>query len=356
MKIVSICICVGLLLALTPGCIKCRITWEYHEDENRHYFYACDQLLAVYNNSGNTFIEFWYNGVNLLGGFSDSVGVDHDSSYPFGWPEGNPAKLQWEGFWSGYNYYDNGVKLWLGVPGNPFAQQSFTISYITDQLLDIHVQTRVSLLLDLYECDVHYYLSEDGIGVRNEVHVLTTLYPFGFHDTGGQLLMAQVDCDLDPASPHNKWNQPSLYYQLAADTNHVYLDPFPPYGGPTPSNTWTDVPAQTVWETPLPNTALVSSVKTMTFFTPFGRPDRPYNLALRIDLERSTLPQLEYYCEYNGEHDYLNFLYSPAVGVNRGQTTVPVGTIWVLYGDLIPWEGQDPEVLYNIPMLSDVAP
>lgn len=87
-----------------------------------------------------------------------------------------------------------------------------------------------------------------------------------------------------------------------------------------------------------------------------GRPGSDINLALRVDVKRSTLPALEYYCEYNGERDYLNYLYSTAIGSNRATTTVAGGTTWTLYGDLRPWQGADPQILYGLPMLSTVAP
>jgi len=145
-----------------------------------------------------------------------------------------------------------------------------------------------------------------------------------------------------------------LYYSLALNDTVVSIAPFPPYNAITPSNIYADQnipspPQQQVHA--LPNTALVPSTQTIAFISPMGRPSRNVNLALRIDVSRSTLPPLEYYCEYNGERDYLNFLLSPAIGANRTTQTVPKGTTWVIYGDLIPWKGNDPKVLYTLPML-----
>ena len=59
----------------------------------------------------------------------------------------------------------------------------------------------------------------------------------------------------------------------------------------------------------------------------------------------------------NGERDYFNYLYSASVGDNRPDWPfIPAGTVWHLYGDLVPWRGSDPTVLRSIPFLSDVVP
>ncbi|MDD5571880.1 MAG: T9SS type A sorting domain-containing protein, partial [Bacteroidales bacterium] len=81
------------------------------------------------------------------------------------------------------------------------------------------------------------------------------------------------------------------------------------------------------------------------------RPDTNHNVALSVDIDNSTLPPLEYYCEYNGERDYLNFLFSAAIGNNRTVKTVNGGTIWSLYGDMLPWNGTNPADIYEIPLL-----
>ena len=108
----------------------------------------------------------------------------------------------------------------------------------------------------------------------------------------------------------------------------------------------------------LPDTALVPAGRTVTYASTLGRADRPWNVALRVDLARSSVPPLEYYCEVNGARDYLNFLYSPAIGANRDASvrTVPAGTSWRLYGELRPWKGADPTVLATLPFLSDPLP
>lgn len=333
------------------------ITWNQDPGQNKTYFYNDGDLLAVYNNKYNTWTEFYVkdgrNYRNIIGGFSDSVGKGHDSYYPYGHPAGSTTKIKWEGFWAGFNYYDDIFKSWIGINGNPDAEQSFTVTSIMDNLVDVHVETKVDFLFwTVFECDVHYYLSTYGIGVSNKIKFKATIYPYGYHDTGGQLIMTQVDCDFDPSLSNA--NQKSLYFKLAADKNAYLLDPFSPYGGLTPSNTWTDITIPSYWETPLSNTALVNE-RCISYFTPYERLDSNVNLALRVDMKNSKLPDLEYYCEYNGEHDYLNFLYSPAIGKNRTQKSIPAGTEWILYGDFIVWEGDDPEILNSVPLQVDVG-
>lgn len=106
----------------------------------------------------------------------------------------------------------------------------------------------------------------------------------------------------------------------------------------------------------LPNTALVPMSGNLAFLSPFESAGLSPNLALRVDLKRSTLPPLEYYCEYNGERDYINFLFSPAVGTNRKIKTIPKGTKWVLYADMVPWKGADVKTIFKRAMISDALP
>jgi len=352
---------------LVAGCSPCQDVLTYEVTGGKTYIYNCGQPLAVYNNGGNTFTEFWYEGVNLIGGFcggppgttvnTGGAMKGHSPEYPFGHRTAGGDRLPWEGFWSGFNYMDKTQLIWIGMPGNPLAQTSFEIEQPRQDLVILHVGTRVpfSWVPDpLFECDVDYFVTPDGIGVRNEIKVFKQLEPLGWDDTGGQFIMTQAECDLDPAQPYAQANQPDLYYKLACNDNLLSIDPFPPYNQITPSNIYADhdtpaPPANRVH--PIPNTSLVPVGETMAFISPLVRPSRNLNLALRVDLAHSTLPRLEYYCEYNGERDYLNFLLSPAIGQNRVNTTVPAGTNWVLYGDLVPWKGTNPNVLRTMPWL-----
>jgi len=353
-----------LLLGAGPPSCSAKLSYTHDAATNRHIIYRGSKTLAVYNHAGNTFTEFWYQGVNMLGGFSSGTAgsnsggaaVGHSADYPFGWVAPGGGKPQWEGFWAGFGYVDATTKTWIGVAGNPFAEQAFSITPMGDDLLDVHVTL---LVFPLYVCDVHYYVSAKGIGVRSDIYVYTKLYPLGYDDTGGQFLMTQVDVDLDPAQPYAAGSQGALYYTLAMDGLYEDIDPFPPYNQFTPSNIYADQyvpgpPSHAVH--PLPDTARVPMGNPVSYLTPLERPDRRQNLALRIDLSRSSLPDLEYYLEYNGERDYLNYLYSAAIGVNRGIPEVPAGTIWRLYGELRPWTGSDPSPLEWLPMLSDIAP
>jgi len=349
------------------GCWPGVANLTYKTAQGQTRVYNDGQLLAVYNQAGNTFIEFWFAGVNVLGGFSSGTpgsnaggaSKGHSSDYPFGWQDGFGGKPQWEGFWAGFNYMDQRWKYWQGVAGNPFAQQSFKITQPSSGLVQLHVVTKVGPANDpLFQCEVDYFIRPSGIGVKNVVTVLRELQPIGYDDTGGQLMMTQIDCDLDPGQPYDQSHQPDLYYKLALNGNIVNIDPFPPTGGYntiTPSNIYADqnIPAPAEKRVnPLPNTALVPSGESIAFISPMQRPGRNVNVALRIDLVRSTLPELEYYCEYNGERDYLNYLFSPAIGLNRTVQTVAQGTKWVVYGDMVVWAGNDPSVLSIIPMLS----
>ncbi len=344
------------LASTTGGCWPCADVLTSKTEQGETSFYNCEQLLAVYNHSGNTFTEFRFNGVNLIGGFCGGAPgttvnggaaiPGHSPEYPFGHRDANGTRLQWEGFWSGFNYMDKRWLFWTGVPGNPLAQCSHSISQPRTDLIVLHVVTQVPFCLDpLFQCEVDYFVTRRGIGVKNTITVLKELQPLGYDDTGGQFLMTQVECDLDPAQPYLQANQVDLYYQLVLNDTVIALNPFPPYNTITPSNIYADGAAAGVGMYPLPNTALAASNEKMAFLCPMGRPSRNMNLALRIDVEHSTLPALEYYCEYNGERDYLNYLFSPAIGVNRPTQVVPAGTSWFLCGDLVPWSGSDPTVL-----------
>ncbi len=91
-------------------------------------FYAGEELLAVYNNAGNTFTEFRVHGMNVLGGYAPGANgtndgppvAGHPAPYPFG-QIGGGTYSQWEGFWAGYNYVDMRWGAWTGVNGNPEA-------------------------------------------------------------------------------------------------------------------------------------------------------------------------------------------------------------------------------------------
>ncbi|HSW46179.1 MAG TPA: hypothetical protein VLM89_11480 [Phycisphaerae bacterium] len=344
------------------GCRPCDDVLTYETNQGKTYIYNCGQLLAVYNHAGNTFTDFWVEGVNLIGGFcggapgsaSNSGGATkgHSAEYPFGHRDANGNMLQWQGFWSGFNYMDKRWMLWSGVPGNPLAQCSSTIDQPRDDLVVLHVVTQVPFCFDpFYQCEVDYFISPKGIGVRNVITVYKELQPLGYDDTGGQFLMTQVECDLDPGQLYFEISQPDLYYKLALNDSVVSISPFPPYNTITPSNIYADGASSSQGVYPLPNTALVSSTDGLAFIGPLARPSRNLNLALRIDIVNSTLPPLEYYCEYNGERDYLNFLFSPAIGVNRTDKVVAAGTQWILRGDLVPWTGTNPSVVRNIPWL-----
>ncbi len=362
------------------------LTYEVDGVAQVHRFYADGTLLAVYDHASNTFTQLIVDGVNVIGGFS-SAGADtnygpsaagHSADYPFGRldaPGTSESKGRWEGFWSGFGFMNAATSAWEGVNGNPGAVKSLEVTTATaGGPIDLHVVSEVTSSADpanpMFHCDVHYYVSTKGIGVSNTTTFLKTVLPFGNDDTGGQLLMTQADVDLDPAPSstpgypypysHEKADQKSLYWKLAYDEGVQDIDSFPPYSMDTPSNisSETESPPGTdpsVATHGLPNTARVSTTQPFTFLSPFDRPDRDLNLALRVDLVRSTLPPLEYYCEVNGERDYFNYLYSAAVGFNRG-IAIQAGTVWHLYGDLLPWHGSDPEVLRSIPLLSDAAP
>jgi hypothetical protein len=331
------------------------------------WFFADGEVLALYNNRGNTFIEFWSGGVNVIGGYARGEGKTnwgppvkgHGAGYPYGQIDTSTFTYgEWEGFWSGYNYIDTRWGHWAGVNGNPSAQRSFDVQPTSDGRLDVHVMTEVdSEGMRLYACDVHYYVSKDGIGVRNDVTVLSDLYPWGMGDSGAQFLMTQADSDVDPALPLDG-SQPDQYFQLASHGWVQNLDPYPPYGKYTPSVEYSDQEA--LWAPDfrmyaLPDGALVPTAETTPYLTVMGRQSRAVNLALRVDQSRSTLPQLEYYCEINGERDYVNYDFSAALGWN-GPAMISAGTKWQLYGDLLPWTGTDPEVLGSTPMLSDGIP
>lgn len=355
------------LLPLAAGCSPPVADLRSETVQGETRIYNGQDLLAVYSHTGNTFTQFWVYGSNLLGGFSSGTPGSnaggpmkgHSADYPFGHiSDAAGNKLQWEGFWAGFNYIDVRWMFWTGIAGNPLAQCSFSVEQPRNDLVVLHVTTQVPFCFDpLFQCEVDYFVKPQGIGVKSVVTVLKELQPLGADDTGGQLLMSQVDCDLDPAQPYQEANQPDLYYKLALNDAVVAIDPFPPAGGYntiTPSNIYADqnIPAPPQNRVnPLPDTALVPSQQTLAFISPFGRPGSNLNLALRIDLAKSTLPPLEYYCEYNGERDYLNFLLSPAIGLNRSVKTVPQGTTWVMYGDMVPWVGTDPKVLYSTPLL-----
>lgn len=331
----------------------------FKELNDRTYVYNRGKLLAVYNNAGNTFIQFWYKGRNVIGGFSSGTPGSnnggpvkgHSSDYPFGWLANGGVKPQWQGFWAGFSYKDVRWKEWKGINGNPFALKSFTATQPGKSELIFTVKSRIDhlLLFPLFECEVLYSITPQGIGVKNTITILGDLTPDGSWDLAGQLIMTQADCDLDPAAPYTQAGQPDLFFKLALTNGAVNIDPFPPYQIPaTPSNMYGDPN--------LPDSALVPMNGSLAFISPFESAGPGANLALRVDLKRSTLPPLEYYCEYNGERDYVNFLFSPAVGTNRSIKTVPKGTKWVLYGDMVPWEGADPKTLFKRALLSDALP
>ncbi len=341
---------------------------SYVEDAGQGvtWFFSDGALLALYNNRGNTFIEFWVEGVNVIGGYDPTGGPTnwgkavkgHSPGYPYGQIDRYAEYGPWEGFWSGYNYIDTRWYYWIGVNGNPDAQRSFDVQPTEDGRLDVHVVTEVEGRgMRLYGCDVHYYLSKDGIGVRNDVTIHSDLYPWGFGDTGAQLMMTQTDSDLDPALPYDR-EQPDQYFQLALDGYVQDLDPYPPYGKYTPSVEYTDseylaLPDFRMYA--LPNGARVSPDLPLTYFAVMGRKSRALNVAMRVDQTRSRLPPLEFYSEVNGERDYLNTVYSAALGWN-GDAMIPADTHWTLYGDFRPWKGTDPQALREIPMLSDGIP
>ncbi len=348
-----------------------KLTYLHHRTEKKTCFYSGKTLLAVYRHRGNTFTEFWRDGVNLIGGFSSGpkesnhggANCGHSEDYPFGWIDAHGGKPEWEGFWSGFNYVDRRWGTWQGVAGNPFAEQSHDFQVVNDKCIQLHVVLRVGPLDNpLFKCDVRYYVSRNGIGVKNVVTVLRKLQPMGYDDTGGQFLKTQIDCDLDPSRSYKRRHQPDLYYKLALDNQQIDINPFPPKGGYnriTPSNIYAD---QLVADPPekrvhlIPNSALVTSKKSISFLTPLDRPSRKAKIVLRVDLKRSRIPPLEYYCEYNGERDYLNYLYSAALGRTRKTKTVSAGTRWTLYGDLIYWTQNKTKELYRIRMLCEDIP
>jgi hypothetical protein len=333
---------------------------SYKQVDNRTHIYNHNQLLAVYNDQGNTFIQFWHEGENLIGGFSsgtpntNSGGAQkgHSSDYPFGHLDGSGNKPQWLGFWAGFNYMDKRWSGWNGINGNPATLKKFTIDQPDPSKILFHVSTQFNrfwIFQPLFKCQVTYAITPDGIGVKNVITFLDKLKPQWAWDLAGQLLMTQLECDLDPSLPYSPKNQPDLYYSLATNNDVIAIDPFPPYKVPaTPSNMYS--------EKEIPKQALVPMGSGMAILSPMGRPSRSVQLALRIDLKRSTLPPMEYYCEYNGERDYLNYLYSPAIGSNSTVTEIPKGTQWILYGDMIPWKGKDPKTLFKYTMLSDLIP
>lgn len=351
----------ALLIFRRPGSFE----WQaapvltYQEINDRTYIYNHGKLLAVYSSRGNTFIEFWYEGANLIGGFSSGTPGSnqggpvkgHSADHPFGWIANDGTKPQWEGFWSGFAYKDVRWPGWVGINGNPFAVKSFTASQPSQSELIFTAISRIDHLFvfPLFQCEVIYAVTPHGIGVKNTVTILDDLTPDGSWDLAGQLIMTQVDCDLDPAAPYNQSGQPDLFFKLALTNDTIGIDPFPPYKVPaTPSNMYGDLN--------LPNTALVPTGGSVALISPFERSGANLNLALRVDMKRSVLPQLEYYCEYNGERDYLNFLFSPAVGSNRSIKTIPKGTKWVLYGDMMVWKGKDPKTIFKRALISDALP
>ena len=212
------------------------------------WFFADGELLALYGNAGNTFVELWVGGANLLGGFDPGLDRSnlgparpgHAGGYPFGRLDSAATGYgRWEGFWAGFNYIDARWLYWTGLNGNPDARRGFEVAQAGDAF-DVHVTTEVAKgLTPLFRCDVHYLLGRTGIGVRSQVEVVAELQPLGWDDTGGQLLMTQVDTDLDPALPYDR-SQPSQYFQLALDGRLQELDPFPPYNTITPSNIYAD--------------------------------------------------------------------------------------------------------------------
>lgn len=329
---------------------------------NQTHVYNHNKLLAVYNNEGNTFTQFWYEGENLIGGFSSGTANSnkgspikgHSPDYPFGWIDSNGNKPQWLGFWAGFSYVDKRWSGWFGINGNAGSLKNFTIDNPDPSQLFFNVSTQINrywIFYPLFKCQVTYAITPDGIGVKSIVIVLNDLEPKGDWDLGGQLLMTQLECDLDPKimPPYSSSNQPDLYYQLTMDHAVIAIDPFPPYKVPaTPSNMYSEME--------IPNQALVPMQSSMAILSPVGRPSRSVQLALRIDLKRSKLPPLEYYCEYNGERDYLNYLFSPAISTNSAINKIPKGTQWILYGDLIPWKGKDPKTLFKKAMISDIIP
>jgi hypothetical protein len=361
------------------------LTYDVDAATQVHRFYADGTLLAVYDHTSNTFTQFIVDGVNVIGGFSSAdpdtnygpSAAGHSADYPFGRldaPGTSESKGRWEGFWSGFGFVNKATGFWEGVNGNPGAVKSLDVTPTAGGLLDLHAVSEVTSSADPvnpeFRCDVHYLVSTKGIGVSSTTTFLKTLETWGYDDTGGQLLMTQADIDLDPTPPSDpgypypysreKAGQPSLYWKLAYDEGTQDIDSFPPYSQWTPSNIYSETESApgtdpSVATHGLPNTARVSTTQPFTFLSPLDRPDRELNLALRVDLVRSTLPPLEYYCEVNGERDYFNYLYSASVGENRG-TSIASGTVWHVYGDLLPWRGSDPEVLRSIPLLSDVAP
>jgi glycosidase len=340
------------------------MSWVEDPAAELTWIFADGELLALFNNHGNTFIEFWVGGVNVIGGYDPAPGwtnwgpaqKGHSPGYPFGqfvggeyWP--------WEGFYAGFNIMDPRWKGFLGVTGGPHA---FDVQVAADGRLDLHTFDQIARDgLPLYDLDVHYYVSRQGIGVRDDVQIRSDLSTWGGGDTGGQFLMTQADSDLDPALPYDRELQPDQYFQLGVDGAIVDLDPFPPYGRYSPSNEYTDMDYRPDGDEfhmqALPGGALVAEGQGMSYVTAMGRRSRATNLALRVDQLRSTLPPMEHYCEINGERDYLNFNFNAALGWN-GPSMVPGGVAWRLYGDLLPWSGTDPEVLRGIPMLSDGIP
>ncbi|MDD5572104.1 MAG: hypothetical protein PHD97_13215, partial [Bacteroidales bacterium] len=261
----------ALFATFIPLFVFSQLTYTYNAGENKHYVYNDGALLAIYNNSGNTFTTFMYKGKNVLGGFSSgtpgtNVGgpvKGHSTDYPYGWIDGGGNKPIWEGFWTGFAYMDTRTNMWEGVAGNPFAQQSFSITQICPKLLDMHSVMIVGPQGNpLFQCDVHYYISPAGIGVYNKTTLLRYIQPVGYDDTGGQFMMSQVDCDLDPSKSYDSINQTDLYFKLACDAHTENINPFSPYNNITPSNIYADQnitspPGNVVH--PLPNTALVST-------------------------------------------------------------------------------------------------
>ncbi|MFQ5479637.1 MAG: hypothetical protein ACE5E4_13590, partial [Candidatus Binatia bacterium] len=190
------------------------------------------ETIAIYRHRGNTFVEFRHEGVNLLGGFSGSDNKTnhggskkgHGGGYPFGWLDSKGRRQEWAGFWAGYAYLDRRWGFWEGVPGNPFAEQSHELRRVRPDCIELHVVTKVGPLKNpLFQCNVYYYVSPAGIGVKSAVKVLRRLEPVGFDDTGGQLIMTQIDCDLDPSKPYTRKGQMSLYYRLALDKELLRL-------------------------------------------------------------------------------------------------------------------------------------
>jgi len=154
----------------------------------------------------------------------------------------------------------------------------------------------------LFQCEsIISSLQRESV-FQNVITVFKELQPLGPDDTGGQFLMTQVECDLDPPAA---LQAPGLVFTTrwpAATASSRSIRSRPTTRSPPPHLCRPEhrgPPAQVVH--PLPNTALVTCGRNTGVLSPLERPNRYLNLALRIDIEHSTLPPLEYYCEYNGD-------------------------------------------------------